>query len=139
MMRRIIAVFVVVMLGGCGTTAQAGCRLRVVNYNVAKLNSENDANPNCVPGSLSIVFAALNDDDKPGFATAPHVYVCQEVPTDDAAVLLDLLNRGGTFGRHLRPGYLHQQRRDNRCPSNLLPAGHAGGGRQRTPGHTDWC
>ena len=93
-----LVVTVVVILGGCGTTAQAGCRLRVVNYNVAKLNSENPDNPNCVPGSLSVVFAALNDDDKPGFAVAPHVYVCQEVPTNDAPVLLDLLNASAPSG-----------------------------------------
>ena len=95
MMRRMIAVVIGVVMfgGGCGTRAEAGCRLRIVNYNVAKLNSENPDNRNCVPGSLSVVFAALNDDDKPGFAVAPHVYVCQEVPTDDAAVLLDCSTR----------------------------------------------
>ena len=93
-MRRTTAVVaVVVMLGsGCSTAAEAGCRLRIVNYNVAKLNSENPDNRNCVPGSLSVVFAALNDDDRPGFATAPHVYVCQEVGTADSTALLDLLN-----------------------------------------------
>ncbi len=54
MMRRSIAVVTVVVMfgGGCGTRAEAGCRLRIVNYNVAKLNSENDANLNCVPGSF---------------------------------------------------------------------------------------
>ena len=72
-MRRIIAVIaVVVMLGVYGTTAEAGSRLRIVNYNVATLRSENPDNRNCVPGSLSVVFEALNDDDKPGFAVAPH-------------------------------------------------------------------
>ena len=51
-MRRTIALVAVVVMfsGGCGTTAQAGCRLRIVNYNVAKLNSENPDNRNCVPG-----------------------------------------------------------------------------------------
>ncbi len=75
-MRRTIAVVAVVVMlgGGCGTRADAGCRLRIVTYNVAKLNSENPDNRNCVPGSLSVVFAALNDDDKPGFAVAPHVH-----------------------------------------------------------------
>ena len=98
-MRRIIAVVaVVVMLGVYGTTAEAGSRLRIVNYNVATLRSENPDNRNCVPGSLSVVFEALNDDDKPGFAVAPHVYVCQEVSTDDAAVLLDLLNAAAPPG-----------------------------------------
>jgi len=82
-MRRIIAVTAIaVMLGGCDTTAQAGCRLRVVNYNVAKLNSENPDNRNCVPGSLSVVFAALNDDDKPGFREASGVReACGRRPT----------------------------------------------------------
>ncbi len=49
MMRRTVAVVAIVVMlgGGYGTRAEAGCRLRIVNYNVAKLNSENDANPNC--------------------------------------------------------------------------------------------
>jgi len=82
-MRRIIAtIAIVVMLGGCDTTAQAACRLRIVNYNVAKLNSENPDNRNCVPGSLSVVFAALNDDDKPGFREASGVReACGRRPT----------------------------------------------------------
>ncbi len=99
MTRATACIAVVVMRGGgCGTTAEAGCRLRIVNYNVAKLNSENPDNRNCVPGSLSVVFEALNDDDKPGFAVAPHVYVCQEVSTDDAPALLDLLNAAAPSG-----------------------------------------
>ena len=54
-MRRIIAVVAAAVLGGgCGATqrAEAGCRLRFVTYNVAKLNSEN---PDCVPGSWTRV------------------------------------------------------------------------------------
>ncbi len=82
-MRRIIgAIAIAVILGGCSSTAKAACRLRVVNYNVAKLNSENPDNPNCVPGSLSVVFAALNDDDKPGFREASGVReACGRRPT----------------------------------------------------------
>ena len=77
MMRRIIAVVAVVVVLGSGCRAEAGLRVRIVNYNVAKLNSENPDNPNCVPGSMSVVIDALNDDDKPGFALPPDVYVCQ--------------------------------------------------------------
>ena len=53
MMRRLIAAVAVAVMLGTGCQAEAGCCLRIVNYNVAKLNSENPDNPNCVPGSLS--------------------------------------------------------------------------------------
>lgn len=56
----------------------ASAQLRVVNYNVAQLNGDLDA--------LQRVFAALNDDDKPGFAIAPALYLFQEVDSTDAAV-----------------------------------------------------
>lgn len=69
-MRRAIAVVASAVMLGSGCRAEAGCRLRIVTYNVAKLNSENPDNRNCVPGSLSVVIAALNDDDKPGFGDA---------------------------------------------------------------------
>ena len=61
----------------------AGQHLRVVSYNVAKVSG-------CE--SLQPVFAALNDDDKPGFAAAPHLYVFQEVNRDDVMKLCCLLN-----------------------------------------------
>ena len=87
--RTILAIGVAALVGACDTTRRAAAQpvgegaaghLRIVTWNVAKLNSENDENRNCVPGSISAVFAALNDDDVPGFAVAPHVFVFQEVP-----------------------------------------------------------
>ena len=81
----------VLLASGCATTPhtaapqdiEAGVYLRIVNYNVAKLNSEN-----CTAGALTAVFQALNEDDKSGFALAPHVYVFQEVRSTDVDLLL---------------------------------------------------
>ena len=66
--------------------------VRIVNYNVAKLTSEN-----CTPGAMLAIFEALIADDKPGFAVAPHVYVFQEVPEGDVPVLEMLLNDTGVI------------------------------------------
>lgn len=65
-------------------------QLRVVSYNVARLNGDNAA--------LADVISALNDDDKPGFAVAPHVYVVQEVGSDDLSPLLSILNAAAPAG-----------------------------------------
>jgi len=65
-------------------TPAAPAQLRVVCYNVAQLNGNQAA--------LQAVFAALNADDKPGFAVAPHVYTFQEMGSSDPAPLLTMLN-----------------------------------------------
>ena len=53
--RTIFAIGAALLVCGCCSTqpAEAGDvgHLRIVSYNVAKLNSENDQNANCVPGS----------------------------------------------------------------------------------------
>lgn len=73
--------------------ASAAAQMRVVNWNVAGLDGNVSA--------LQDVLAALNVDDKPGFATAPWVYVFQEVQdnaTPDWAVLLTRLNAAAPPG-----------------------------------------
>jgi hypothetical protein len=65
-------------------------QLRVVNYNIAALNGDQNA--------LRDVFIALNNDDRPGFAVAPHLYVFQEVQTGDVTPLLNLLNAAAPAG-----------------------------------------
>lgn len=62
-------------------TAAASAQLRVVSYNAAALNGDDQA--------LADVFQALNDDDKPGFALPPHVYVFQEVKNGQQTILLN--------------------------------------------------
>ena len=76
------ALFTSILFGAFTPTAPA--QLRVVNYNVAQLNGNQTA--------LQAVFVALNNDDKPGFAVAPHVYTFQEMGSADAAPLLTMLN-----------------------------------------------
>lgn len=76
----------------------AGQLLRIVSYNIAGLRSENDQNPACVPGSLQLVFQALNQDDAPGLAEAPHVYVFQEVGDTHVSRLLALLDAAAPPG-----------------------------------------
>ena len=87
---------------GCARTVHG--QLRIVTYNVAKLNSENAENPNCAPGSLAAVFTFLNDDDKHGPAVAPHLYVFQEVPVVDLFPLVALLNDAAPAGVTYMPG-----------------------------------
>lgn len=76
------ALFASLLIGILSPTAPA--QLRVVNYNVAQLNGNQSA--------LQAVFAALNSDDKPGFAVAPHVYAFQEMGSSDPGPLLTMLN-----------------------------------------------
>ncbi|MEE8130480.1 MAG: hypothetical protein V3T48_09340 [Vicinamibacterales bacterium] len=105
-MRRIRFVVVLcgLILANAGCTRTVHGQLRIVTYNVAKLNSENAANPNCVPGSLGAVFASLNDDDRYSPAVAPHVYVFQEVPAVDLLPLEALLNDAAPSGVTYLPG-----------------------------------
>jgi hypothetical protein len=82
------AVSIVVLL--MAITAQAQGQLRIVNYNVAGLCGDHAA--------LQEVLADLMDDDLPGFAVAPHVFVFQEVPSTilaDLAALLDAASPPG--------------------------------------------
>ncbi|MBL0926438.1 MAG: hypothetical protein IBJ11_02145 [Phycisphaerales bacterium] len=67
----------------CGAGGASG-QIRVVNYNVAQLSGD--------LASMQSVFAALNTDDKPGFAVAPAVYVFQEVVTGQQTTLGTMLN-----------------------------------------------
>lgn len=75
---------------GCLAASSASAQLRIVNYNVAGLNGDTNA--------MRDVFAALNDDDKPGFAVAPALYVFQEVHSSDVAALGNLLNQASPPG-----------------------------------------
>lgn len=65
-------------------TAAASGQLRVVNWNVARLQGDADA--------VRSVFTALAEDDWPGFAAAPHVVVLQEVPSNILGPLEAILN-----------------------------------------------
>lgn len=75
---------------GLTLVAVANAQVRVVNYNVAQLNGNQTA--------LQAVFAALNVDDKPGWAVAPHLYVFPEVQSTDVAPLLTRLNAAAPPG-----------------------------------------
>jgi endonuclease/exonuclease/phosphatase family metal-dependent hydrolase len=65
-------------------------QMRIVNYNIAQLNGNQAA--------LQDVIAAINADDKPGYAIAPHVYVFQEVNSGDQNTLLGYLNAAAPAG-----------------------------------------
>jgi hypothetical protein len=58
-------------------------QFRVAHWNVARLFGDTNA--------IQDVFEALAADDKPGFATAPHLYIFQEVRNDNMAVLESLI------------------------------------------------
>jgi len=64
--------------------AGAHGQLRVVNYNVAGLAGDINAQLD--------VFSHLAGDDVPGFVIAPHIYIFQEVETDDIALLGATIN-----------------------------------------------
>lgn len=68
----------------------AAGQLRIVNFNVAQLGGNMT--------SMQAVFAALNNDDKPGFAMAPHLYIFQEVRTTNTGPLLNMLNAAAPPG-----------------------------------------
>ncbi|MFN0134827.1 MAG: endonuclease/exonuclease/phosphatase family protein [Phycisphaerae bacterium] len=68
----------------------AQAQLRVVTYNVAGRDGDLT--------KLDAVIEALNADDKPGYAVAPHVYIFQEVDQADSTPLLTLLNANAPGG-----------------------------------------
>lgn len=68
----------------------APAQLRIVNFNIAQLNGNQSA--------VLAVVSALNSDDKPGFAVAPHVYLIQEVGTGDNVSFLNILNSAAPPG-----------------------------------------
>lgn len=70
--------------------AGAPAQLRVVNFNVAQLGGNQAA--------LGRVLAAVSADDKTGFATAPGIYVFQEVRSANVVPLLSLLNNNAPPG-----------------------------------------
>lgn len=70
--------------------ATASAQLRVVTYNVAHLLGDKDA--------IEAVFAAIHQDDKPGFAVPISVLVCQEVRNADLVPLLNALNNSAPPG-----------------------------------------
>lgn len=103
-------------------------QLRIVNYNVAQLNGNTTR--------LGEVFAALADDDAPGWATAPHVYVFQEVNAADVATLAGLLNA------HAPPGVTYAQATYTNDGEDCCAGAQACFYRtdmltEQAPGHTD--
>lgn len=119
-------------LTGAGPVA---AQLRIVNYNVAQLDG--------VQTALRDVFAALNADDKPGFAAAPHLYVFQEVQSSDVAQILSRLNAVAPPGVTYAQGLYTNSGEDGTAGAQAMfyrsdtliedPTGHAdiftGGGR----------
>ncbi len=78
------------LITALAATTLATAQMRVVNYNVAQLNGNLT--------KLEDVFANLNDDDWPGWAKAPDVYLFQEVNAADTGPLLTMLNNQAPAG-----------------------------------------
>ncbi len=66
-------------IGVAGASEPVHAQLRVVNYNIAKLNGD--------LGGVATALEAIVGDSTHGFAVAPAVLVFQEVETPDVAVL----------------------------------------------------
>lgn len=111
------------------SSTPALAQLRIVNYNVAGLNGDLT--------KLQTVFNSLADDDKPGFAVAPHVYIFQEVQTPDAAIngpLHSRLNASSPGVTYVRATYTSSSGEDSSAGAQALfyrsdtivedPAGH---------------
>ncbi len=75
------AVLAVGAAGALSSTAFG--QLRVVNYNIARLGGDVDA--------VREVFTALGDDDTVGFATAPAIFVLQEVRSTERPIIEALI------------------------------------------------
>jgi hypothetical protein len=71
-------------------SSPAQAQLRIVNYNIAKLNGDADA--------LEAAFAALHDDDKPGFAVPVSIFVFQEVTSLEINALESAVNASAPPG-----------------------------------------
>jgi hypothetical protein len=82
---------VIAVLAGVLMPARiAVAQLRVVTYNVAQLQGD--------PANLENVFAAMHDDDKPGFAVPVGVFVFQEVLSTNVATLQAIINNAAPPG-----------------------------------------
>ena len=68
----------------------AAAQLRVVTYNVAGLEGNQTA--------LSDVFRGLMDDDRNGYAVAPHILLLQETAVTDVDDILTMLNTRAPAG-----------------------------------------
>lgn len=68
-----------VLMTVAALSSAAHAQLRVVNWNVAKLAGD--------PVAVENVFAAIADDDRPGFAVAPAIIAVQEVPSSSKRAL----------------------------------------------------
>lgn len=86
--RSVVAPLAALVAGWAALPASA--QMRIVTYNIAGLNGDQPA--------LQRVIAAINADDKPGWAVAPHVYVFQEVHSGDQNTLLGYLNAAAPPG-----------------------------------------
>lgn len=76
-LQRLLVTSVLVVAGLASSTM---AQVRVVNWNIARLNGD--------PQAIEEVFVALAEDDVPGFATAPAVLILQEV-TNSARVAVE--------------------------------------------------
>ncbi len=64
-------------------TASASAQVRVMNWNVARLNGD--------PVAIQDVFAAAAADDQPGFTVAPAIVVLQEVTSSSRPVIENII------------------------------------------------
>ncbi len=74
---------VIAALALAGLATSASAQVRVVNWNVARLNGD--------PQSIEAVFAAIAEDDVPGFATAPTLLILQEVTNGSRVALENII------------------------------------------------
>ncbi len=68
----------------------AAAQVRVVNWNLARLNGD--------PVAIEEVLATLAEDDRPGFAVAPAAMVFQEVTSGSLAEVETLVANAAASG-----------------------------------------
>ena len=76
-----------------GLAASAVAQVRMVNWNIARLNGD--------PQAIEEVFVAMADDDVPGFATAPAILILQEVTNSARVSILNANIPTISFGNAL--------------------------------------
>ena len=105
------AVLIAILFWFC-FAAPSQAQFRVVNYNIANNNGD--------PSALQAVFEELALDDSSGAATAPHLYVFQEVRESDVDDLEAIVNAAHPGLGYVRATYTSNNLEDGSVGAQAL-------------------